>query len=274
MIIRPSLTGIDARHSKEFQIDRPCDPFGSSLILGFRSGAVILTADGMEEAVAGDCIIHTPDFPQYHACQPGADEGYRNDWLHVAPEPFLAMVERLELPVNRLIHTGKPEILSVFIRNIQRELQSADRFSDAFLLSHLQGMLLTIARTGYTYRQLTASLSRAEIRYYWKFRELRAGVLENYAARFDIKSLARRTGLSQERFSALYRKFFSASPYSEILDARIIHAKSLLVSSSLDINEIARACGWSDIHYFSRVFKKKTTVSPSVYRAQYNTQRS
>ena len=51
-----------------------------------------------------------------------------------------------------------------------------------------------------------------------------------------------------------------------ILRLRTEDAKRLLSASSLNITEIARAVGYSDINCFSQMFKKLTGVSPKRYR--------
>jgi AraC-like DNA-binding protein len=47
------------------------------------------------------------------------------------------------------------------------------------------------------------------------------------------------------------------------------HAAYLLLSTSLPICEIARACGIPDYNYFSKLFKKEYGCSPTVYRKRH-----
>ena len=50
---------------------------------------------------------------------------------------------------------------------------------------------------------------------------------------------------------------------------RIESSKSLLLSSDLNISEIASTTGFFDINYFSRIFKKYTGISPTDYRKNF-----
>lgn len=43
-------------------------------------------------------------------------------------------------------------------------------------------------------------------------------------------------------------------------------AKELLLGTDLNITEIAEACGFADLFYFSRMFKKRVGSSPRAYR--------
>ena len=46
-------------------------------------------------------------------------------------------------------------------------------------------------------------------------------------------------------------------------------AQTLLLTTDLQIQEIARRCGYTDQHYFSYCFKKYTGVSPNSCRRTY-----
>ena len=76
--------------------------------------------------------------------------------------------------------------------------------------------------------------------------------------------MAAKVYLSVNQLILLYRLFFNVTPKQDLLDARIVKAKTLL-SFSCIISEVARNCGFENEYYFSRVFKKKTGMTPSEY---------
>jgi len=51
-----------------------------------------------------------------------------------------------------------------------------------------------------------------------------------------------------------------------VIAARIDHARDLLALTPASIGEVAAAAGFSDIYYFSRLFKRRVGVSPSAFR--------
>jgi AraC-like DNA-binding protein len=57
---------------------------------------------------------------------------------------------------------------------------------------------------------------------------------------------------------------FSSSAY--ILHVKIDYSKKLLIKRDKNIGEVAEACGFLDVAYFSRIFKKITGVTPTAYR--------
>lgn len=83
---------------------------------------------------------------------------------------------------------------------------------------------------------------------------------------FTSSMLAEKLCLS---LSQLNRKMTAISGYSSsayILNLRINKAKRQLASETTPITDIADECGFYDLAYFSRTFKKHTGVTPSQYR--------
>ncbi|WP_413375000.1 helix-turn-helix domain-containing protein [Alkalihalobacillus sp. 1P02AB] len=82
----------------------------------------------------------------------------------------------------------------------------------------------------------------------------------------SVSDMAQRANLSPSRFSAIFKKKFGISPYQYLLNLRIKHAKELLKTSQHSLEDITVYCGFSDVHHFSKSFKKNVGESPSVYR--------
>jgi len=72
--------------------------------------------------------------------------------------------------------------------------------------------------------------------------------------------------ISPAYISKIFKEETGSSPIQYLIEIRLEKAKSLLVSSSLPIQEIAEAVGYKDAYYFSKLFKKYYDLSPSAYR--------
>ncbi len=258
--------GIRCPHSKDFCIDRACDPFGSVLILHFRSTALIRTERGIEKAAPGDCMIHAPDFPQFHEADPEAPSGYVNDWIHVAANSMLPLIQQAGLPLNKLIRTRNPDLLAAEIASIRRECLLPDAHSPEFIRLELMLILRKLLRANDQELRLQKACSASEKHYFPEFCRLRAFLFQHCSEDFSLSEIAERVSLSKERFAALYRKFFASSPYADVIDARIILARGMLISDNASLKEIAMRCGWRDEHYFSRCFRARCGISPGAYR--------
>ena len=71
--------------------------------------------------------------------------------------------------------------------------------------------------------------------------------------------------LSRTYFMKLFKKETGLTPYDYLISKRIDYARSLLTkkhSLNWRVKDISHMCGFHDPYYFSRVFKKKTGVSP------------
>ena len=89
---------------------------------------------------------------------------------------------------------------------------------------------------------------------------------EMHNSDFTTVSLADKLSISS---SQLNRKLSAVSGYTPsvfIMKLRIEYAKRKLATNNKPIGEIAEECGYSDIAYFSRTFKKMTSFSPSQFR--------
>ena len=82
----------------------------------------------------------------------------------------------------------------------------------------------------------------------------------------SIEALAALIYKSRSQTIRIFKKEFGRTPYDYLLDNRIKQAQTLLRNTNLPIKSIAFQTGFSDEHYFSDLFKKKTGRTPSSYR--------
>ena len=79
----------------------------------------------------------------------------------------------------------------------------------------------------------------------------------------DVKSVARKSNMSEFHFYRCFKQVFRVSPYQYMLSKRLEHAKQLLNDKELLVTEIASICKFRDVFTFSKAFKKKYGLSPS-----------
>ena len=58
-------------------------------------------------------------------------------------------------------------------------------------------------------------------------------------------------------------------PLQYIISKKMNLARNLLVNTDDKVSEIAKKCGYLDVGYFNRVFKKHYSISPQTYRENY-----
>ncbi len=79
-------------------------------------------------------------------------------------------------------------------------------------------------------------------------------------------ALAKMCNLSERRFITLFKDIYGDTPNQYILHKKISLAETLLSSKIYSIKQISEMCGFSDIYYFSKAFKKIMNTTPSDYR--------
>lgn len=83
---------------------------------------------------------------------------------------------------------------------------------------------------------------------------------------FRVDDLARTNGYSLEHFCRIFKKTKGISPNQYIVQSRLEFAKSLLLTSSMTVSEIAAVSGYNDVYFFSRQFSEKNGLPPSKFR--------
>ena len=121
-----------------------------------------------------------------------------------------------------------------------------------------------------TVYRLLAFLGKESMKAYnKKFRMIEAGIeiLEaDVLGRKSIEEIADCCHVSANCFRRLFREYSGKSPTEYRMDLRLDMAKNMLLGSDISIVNIADSLGFESTSYFSRLFKKKTGVSPSQFR--------
>ncbi len=90
-------------------------------------------------------------------------------------------------------------------------------------------------------------------------------IQNSYNEDFCIEKISNSMGLSRTYLSTLFKQQTGKSIKQHLLDYRIEKAKMHLALQEKNVSEVALKVGFKDPLYFSRIFKKKTGMSPSDY---------
>jgi AraC family transcriptional regulator len=88
----------------------------------------------------------------------------------------------------------------------------------------------------------------------------------NLQMNLDLQTLADESGYSKNHFLRMFRVATGYTPYQYLLHSRVRRAQGMLRDKSIQLVDIALACGFSSHAQLSRVFRQVTGVSPSEYR--------
>lgn len=88
----------------------------------------------------------------------------------------------------------------------------------------------------------------------------------NFTADLALEELAKKHGLGYRTFLRAWKKLYDYTPQERITSLKIGAACQLLRESDLRADEIAYRLKFTSPLYFSRIFKRKTGMAPTVYR--------
>ncbi|MEG0326391.1 MAG: AraC family transcriptional regulator [Cellulosilyticaceae bacterium] len=92
----------------------------------------------------------------------------------------------------------------------------------------------------------------------------------NYSYDITITQIANHVGIERTYLFRLFKKTFNSSPQEYLIKVRLSKGAEILMQSEAGITEVAYSCGFKEIGYFSRCFKKHYHISPSQYRKNYD----
>lgn len=84
----------------------------------------------------------------------------------------------------------------------------------------------------------------------------------------SLTKAAKKSYVSDVYFRKLFKEIHGISPKQYVIQHRIQHATSLILSGYYSLQEISQLCGYHDYKHFTTEFKRIMGVSPSQY--EYN----
>jgi YesN/AraC family two-component response regulator len=108
-----------------------------------------------------------------------------------------------------------------------------------------------------------------EIRHAAALRKAERYIQENYSHKISLQEIAKVSGLSAPYFSTIFKEERGENLSTYLNRLRIEKASRLLLKTDMPLSDIARACGFEDQSWFSRMFKSYTGLSPGKYRGQH-----
>ena len=89
------------------------------------------------------------------------------------------------------------------------------------------------------------------------------------ALRMGLDYMVQLSGYSQAYLTRCFKKYIDLTPTQFINNLRLNLASSMLLQTKNEILQICQDCGFNNLSYFYRVFKKAYGMSPNQYRKTY-----
>lgn len=92
-------------------------------------------------------------------------------------------------------------------------------------------------------------------------------IKENISEKIAVDTLSKKVYLSRNVFFKWFKEQFGLSPVEYINNERIKLSKKLLAETNNNLQSVSDICGFSDVNYFTRVFKQVEGITPKAYQS-------
>jgi AraC-like DNA-binding protein len=99
-----------------------------------------------------------------------------------------------------------------------------------------------------------------------RFSEVKSFIKDNMHRDVSVSEMATIANLSRSHFTRLFTETEGLTPNTYLEDLRLKTATQLLRTGTMSVKETAFACGYYDVNYFCRVFKRRMGITPGEFR--------
>lgn len=92
---------------------------------------------------------------------------------------------------------------------------------------------------------------------------------KNYAQKITLADLAKTAQINEKYLCRFFKEFTGFTPIDYINRIRIDKACYQLAVNKMNVTEAAYECGFNELSYFSKCFRKYKGMSPGAYRSKY-----
>ncbi|MBS2970076.1 AraC family transcriptional regulator [Metabacillus sp. KIGAM252] len=150
-----------------------------------------------------------------------------------------------------------------YLFRMHMELEKKEAGYRHALLTHLQGILLLIARQQPAVPETSGKLSKSEL---WMKEVLFYIDLHYTDHELTLPALAEQALVSPEHFSRIFRRVTGLTLPAYLGVKRLFKAKELLWHTDLSVAFISDACGYKSVSYFHSKFKEQLGCTPGEFR--------
>ena len=204
----------------------------------------------------GSVIIVPPNTPYKCKCATASASFL---WVHFTGSDVERTLKRYKIGLFPNIYkTPAINNISARFQKLFEGFARNDSYRAYDLSALLDRLLIEIGRAIEKNETERVSLSKS-IRY----------LNENYTTQIKIPFLAQMENMCMTAYNMAFKNQTGIPPTKYIINLRVNNAKELLRTTNLTIKEVGAICGYDDVIFFRKTFKKEVGVSPSEYRKKF-----
>lgn len=94
-------------------------------------------------------------------------------------------------------------------------------------------------------------------------------MLNNFQYNLKLEEFAKLCGRSLSVFKRDFNKHFNCTPFRWLKSKRLEYAKTLLLESDLNVNQVCYECGFKNNSHFVQSFKEKFKIPPYQFKTRH-----
>lgn len=154
-----------------------------------------------------------------------------------------------------------------YVKKLFEICATENEYYELEIASTLAAMVCELYRSG-AIRKITTESKKISHR-----RSVMAQLIDeiekNYAQRITLSDLAASAQINEKYLCRFFKEFTGLTPIDYINRFRIDKACYQLSVNKLSVTEAAYECGFNELSYFSKCFRKYKGMSPGEYRSKY-----
>jgi AraC-like DNA-binding protein len=215
------------------------------------------------------------DFPEAQFENPtqcialAVDEQYMNNTLQYLDTYYNSAKEdahEWKLQFNKYHFDNDAEVTAL-INKLIRVCSGVDKAKNIFADLNLKELLIRLVQSQYLQQvsqEMGSSSNHNRQHYVLHY------IHEHLNEKIEVNQLCRKAYLSRNMFFNWFKEQFGITPLEYINKERIKLAKQLLSDKRNSITSVSLQCGFNDVNYFVRLFKKMEGITPGLYQSCMN----
>lgn len=222
------------------------------------SGSMKVRSKYQNHIIHGGTVFLYRPFEEQHYGQ--ADNNpISNYWVHFTGYGCPEIIKLANMEEGNIFSVGIsetiPQLFEIMIDEIAKKQYNYELVS----ASILQQVIYLLSR------KLCINNTVKIDEKYSRINQTMVYIRKHYPEKITLKQLAGMAGLSCSRYSYLFKEYSGISPQQYLINVRLEKAQELMSHTRLNIRQISSLIGFGDQLYFSRLFKKYKSTSPSEF---------
>ncbi len=142
------------------------------------------------------------------------------------------------------------------------DVKGEEPFYELSVYGILYGLFYLILKKNYTVSQGISAKNREELE---AVRNIIEWIENNYSGEITLHKLSAISGLSEKRLCGVFKLYTSRTPIDYVNFYRVECACQCMLGGNMGVTQTAFSCGFNDLSYFIKTFKKYKGVSPKRY---------